>query len=60
VVAPLDGRSSDAFADRPWLDVTIESAHVWGCMARLVSCASRFGAQPEPLPRVAYDLVALL
>ncbi len=60
VVAALDGRPSAAFAEHPWVDLEIASAHVWGCTARLVGTARRFDAAADPLPQVELDLVSLL
>jgi tRNA-2-methylthio-N6-dimethylallyladenosine synthase len=49
VVAPKPqdysaARSGDghAYAQTPWLDVAIESAHVWGCAGTVVARAERF------------------
>ncbi len=41
----------------PWLDVAIESAHVWGCTGRVVARAARFSQAGEPVGRPVIDLI---
>ncbi|HEY6326187.1 MAG TPA: MiaB/RimO family radical SAM methylthiotransferase [Candidatus Cybelea sp.] len=56
VVAP---KPHDYGAARPWLDVSIESGHVWGCAGTVVGHASRY-TDPGTSPEVAHvDLTAL-
>ena len=41
------------YAQTPWLDVQVESAHVWGCSGTVVGRAARFnepGARVSPAP----------
>jgi tRNA-2-methylthio-N6-dimethylallyladenosine synthase len=44
------------YARTPWLDVAVESAHVWGCSGTVVGRAARFGEAGE---RVSSPLVDL-
>ncbi len=44
-------------ADTPWLDVAIESAHVWGCTGRVVARAAAFSQPGEPVGRPVIHLV---
>ncbi|HET6276531.1 MAG TPA: tRNA (N6-isopentenyl adenosine(37)-C2)-methylthiotransferase MiaB [Candidatus Cybelea sp.] len=55
VVAPKPAEYPDA--ERPWLDIAIESAHVWGCMGRVVARAARFSQSGTPLARPVIDLI---
>ncbi|HEX3670264.1 MAG TPA: tRNA (N6-isopentenyl adenosine(37)-C2)-methylthiotransferase MiaB [Candidatus Cybelea sp.] len=43
--------------DTPWLDVEIESAHVWGCTGTVVARAARFSQMGEPVARPVIDLI---
>ncbi len=45
-------------ATRPWLDVSIESGHVWGCAGRIVGRASRY-TDARNAPANFLDLTAL-
>jgi len=45
-------------AQAPWLDVAIESGHVWGCAGTIVGCAERFTDPAAAAPAVV-DLTAL-
>jgi tRNA-2-methylthio-N6-dimethylallyladenosine synthase len=60
IIAPLDGRPVATFAERPWIDVAVESSHVWGCAGRLVGAARRYAEPAQALPEPALDLVSLL
>jgi len=55
VVAPKPHRYGAA---RPWLDVAIESGHVWGCSGTVVGQVPRY-ADPAPAPGAVVDLIAL-
>ncbi|HVR45060.1 MAG TPA: MiaB/RimO family radical SAM methylthiotransferase [Candidatus Binatia bacterium] len=46
-------------ARMPWLDVAIESGHVWGCKGTIVGCASRFTDPGATMPAALVDLTAL-
>jgi len=45
------------YADSPWLDVAVETAHVWGCAGRVVARAQRFDAAGTPVPRPVLSLI---
>jgi tRNA-2-methylthio-N6-dimethylallyladenosine synthase len=42
----------------PWLDVAVESAHVWGCAGTIVGRAARWNDPALPVMRPLLDLVA--
>jgi tRNA-2-methylthio-N6-dimethylallyladenosine synthase len=42
----------------PWLDVAVESAHVWGCAGTIVGRAARWSDPALPAMRPLLDLVA--
>jgi tRNA-2-methylthio-N6-dimethylallyladenosine synthase len=46
------------YARTPWLDVAIESAHVWGCSARLTGRAARFADRSVPVKPPLVDLTS--
>ncbi|MGC9991318.1 MAG: MiaB/RimO family radical SAM methylthiotransferase [Candidatus Cybelea sp.] len=46
------------YAQAPWLDVAIESAHVWGCFGTVVGRAARFADAGTPVMRPLLDLIA--
>jgi tRNA-2-methylthio-N6-dimethylallyladenosine synthase len=54
---PGEGVSSHPYAKTPWLDVAIESAHVWGCSGTIVARAERFVQNGKPVPRPIISLV---
>ncbi|MHB8147475.1 MAG: tRNA (N6-isopentenyl adenosine(37)-C2)-methylthiotransferase MiaB [Vulcanimicrobiaceae bacterium] len=65
VIAPLPPdypREADAgvhpYAAAPWLDIEIETAHVWGCTGTVVRRAERFSDAGIPLARPTIDLLA--
>jgi len=55
IVAP---KPQDYGAASPWLDIAIESGHVWGCAGTVVGRASRY-MDPGPAPANVIDLTAL-
>ncbi len=60
VVAPLGELTAAEIVARPWLDVRIESAHVWGCRGTLTGLAERFDGPAEPVAfRPLVDLIGL-
>jgi len=60
VVAPLGELPAADIVARPWLDVRIESAHVWGCRGTLTGLAERFDGPAEPAAfRPLVDLIGL-
>ncbi len=57
---PLERRpQAHPYARTPWLDVAIESAHVWGCFGTVVARAERFDDAGEKVERPTIDLTAL-
>jgi tRNA-2-methylthio-N6-dimethylallyladenosine synthase len=58
VVAGMpDGYEEAVYAREPWLDIEIETAHVWGCTGRIVRRAERYADRGA---EVAGRLVSLL
>jgi tRNA-2-methylthio-N6-dimethylallyladenosine synthase len=50
VIAPKpDDFDTELYAREPWLDVTVETAHVWGCMGTIVARAARFAEAGTPV-----------
>lgn len=47
-----------AYAQTPWLDVRIESGHVWGCMGTIVGRAAHFGDAGVPVAHPVVNLLA--
>jgi tRNA-2-methylthio-N6-dimethylallyladenosine synthase len=47
------------YARTPWLDVSIDSAHVWGCVGRVVRRAAGFADVGAPVEAPLLDLTAL-
>jgi tRNA-2-methylthio-N6-dimethylallyladenosine synthase len=59
VVAPKPpGYDEATYAREPWLDVAIESAHVWGCGGTIVRRAERFADRGAAVARPTLDLIA--
>ncbi|HZV76434.1 MAG TPA: MiaB/RimO family radical SAM methylthiotransferase [Candidatus Babeliales bacterium] len=46
------------YADTPWLDVAIASAHVWGCAGTVVGKAQRFADVRDEVEAPVIDLAA--
>ncbi|MBV8529956.1 MAG: tRNA (N6-isopentenyl adenosine(37)-C2)-methylthiotransferase MiaB [Candidatus Eremiobacteraeota bacterium] len=46
------------YATTPWLDIAIETSHVWGCAGRVVGRAERFAGPAEPVRPTVVDLTA--
>jgi tRNA-2-methylthio-N6-dimethylallyladenosine synthase len=42
VIAPAPALDDAALARRPWLDIRVEEARVWGCMGTVMGTAERF------------------
>jgi tRNA-2-methylthio-N6-dimethylallyladenosine synthase len=56
VIAPLpDGYAHDA--QLPWLDVRVETAHVWGCAGTILRGAARFDDPGVPVQSPAISLI---
>jgi tRNA-2-methylthio-N6-dimethylallyladenosine synthase len=45
------------YAAEPWLDVRIETSHVWGCMGTIVGRSARFDARSIPVERPMVSLL---
>lgn len=46
------------YPQTPWVDVAIETAHVWGCTGTVVRRAERFADAGMPVMRPVLDLIA--
>lgn len=46
------------YAREPWIDIAIETAHVWGCKGTILRRAARFDDAGTPVARPVIDLVA--
>lgn len=58
VIAPMPPDFDPAlYAREPWLDITVEAAHVWGCSGTIVGRASRFGEGGVNVVRPLLSLV---
>ncbi|HTV91186.1 MAG TPA: tRNA (N6-isopentenyl adenosine(37)-C2)-methylthiotransferase MiaB [Verrucomicrobiae bacterium] len=59
VIAPMPPDYDEAlYAREPWLDVTVQTAHVWGCTGTILRRAARFNDEGTPVPRPVIDLIA--
>lgn len=56
-VTIVAAKPSDYGPEKPWLDVAVESAHVWGCDGRVVGRARRFTERAEPVEPPVISLV---
>ncbi|MDP9110442.1 MAG: MiaB/RimO family radical SAM methylthiotransferase [Candidatus Eremiobacteraeota bacterium] len=60
VVAPMPETYDESlFAREPWLDIRIETAHVWGCTGTIVRRAGHFRDAGIPVAQPAFDLVGV-
>ncbi len=58
IVAPKpSGYDETLYAREPWLDVAVESAHVWGCIGTIVGRARAFAGAGSAVERPPVDLV---
>jgi tRNA-2-methylthio-N6-dimethylallyladenosine synthase len=57
--APAAPAGPHPYAQTPWLDIAVESGHVWGCVGRVVRRAARFADAGEPAMPVFVDLTTL-
>jgi tRNA-2-methylthio-N6-dimethylallyladenosine synthase len=58
VIAPKPPDYDEAvYAREPWLDVAVETAHVWGCTGTIVRRARAFAEAGSPVERAPFDLV---
>jgi tRNA-2-methylthio-N6-dimethylallyladenosine synthase len=59
VIAPKPDDYDEAlYAREPWLDVEVETAHVWGCTGTIVRRAERFGEAGSAVVRPAISLIS--
>jgi tRNA-2-methylthio-N6-dimethylallyladenosine synthase len=58
LIAPKpDGYDQALYAREPWLDVEIQSAHLWGCTGTIVARAARFAGAGTPVARPVLSLL---
>jgi tRNA-2-methylthio-N6-dimethylallyladenosine synthase len=62
IVAPKppdypDSSAEHPYARTPWLDVAVESAHVWGCSGAVVGRAERFAQEAQAVKPPIISLV---
>ena len=61
VIAPKPPDYDEAvYAREPWLDIEIETAHVWGCTGTIVRRAREFAEPGITVERAAIDLLGQL
>ena len=59
IIAPKPADYDEArYAREPWLDIAVETAHVWGCMGTIVHRAARFEDEGIAVERPVIDLIA--
>jgi tRNA-2-methylthio-N6-dimethylallyladenosine synthase len=59
VIAPMPAGYVEAvYAREPWLDIEIETAHVWGAMGTIVRRAQRYDDAGVTVERPVIDLIA--
>ena len=60
VIAPMPpGYDEATYAREPWLDVAVETAHVWGCTGTILRRANAFADEGVAVRRSTIDLLAL-
>ena len=57
LIVPNPGLTETELVAAPWLDVSIETAHVWGCNGTLRGIARTYDAQALPVASPVLDLV---
>jgi tRNA-2-methylthio-N6-dimethylallyladenosine synthase len=55
---PTGSEAPHPYAETPWLDIRIETAHVWGCAGTIVRRAARFDDPGITVARPIVDLLA--
>jgi tRNA-2-methylthio-N6-dimethylallyladenosine synthase len=55
---PID-YDEDAYAREPWLDVRVETAHVWGVTGEITGRAETYSSPPKRVVSWPIDLIAL-
>ncbi len=58
IAAKPDDYDEALYAREPWLDVEVETAHVWGCTGTIVRRAERFGETGSAVVRPAISLIS--
>jgi tRNA-2-methylthio-N6-dimethylallyladenosine synthase len=59
VIAPKPPDYDEArYAREPWLDIAVETAHVWGCTGTIVRRAVRYSDEGIAVERPMIDLIA--
>nr|MDQ2663390.1 MiaB/RimO family radical SAM methylthiotransferase [Candidatus Eremiobacteraeota bacterium] len=48
---------AELYAREPWLDVAIETAHVWGCTGSVITRAGRFAQVGSPVEKPVLSLI---
>jgi len=60
VIAPMPpDYATDLYASEPWLDISVETAHVWGCTGTILRRADRYADEGNPVERPMVDLLAV-
>jgi tRNA-2-methylthio-N6-dimethylallyladenosine synthase len=59
IIAPMPPDYDEGtYASEPWLDIDVETAHVWGCTGTLLRRAQRYGDAGIAVARPVIDLIA--
>ena len=58
-IVPNPGLRDAELIERPWLDVAIETAHVWGCTGTLRGVARTYDGESKPVAAPLLDLVGV-
>jgi tRNA-2-methylthio-N6-dimethylallyladenosine synthase len=59
IIAPNPPDYDEArYAREPWLDIAVETAHVWGCAGTIVRRAAHYGDEGIAVERPVIDLIA--
>jgi tRNA-2-methylthio-N6-dimethylallyladenosine synthase len=59
VIAPVGALSDAELAARPWIDVRVEDARVWGCAGTIAGTAQTFEGPTQPVLSPPIDLLSL-
>lgn len=60
VIAPMpEDYDAALYAREPWLDVRVETAHVWGCSGTIVRRAARYADPGTPVRTPLLDLLTV-
>jgi tRNA-2-methylthio-N6-dimethylallyladenosine synthase len=58
VIASVEGDAA-RFASTPWVDIRIETSHVWGCTGTLLGVAERVDGERQAVSAPKIDLISL-